>query len=273
LALRRALLIAAALLAAALGAGASRLAGPRQVPACGGCHEAHYAGDGACTGCHRGRADTRRESLAHERLLGGAAAAWGLSGHPDVAAGERLRESSGCRRCHVSGGEGLRHAIALDDVVWEREQADLRASILRPVSTMPDFGFTERQADQLVAVLLRDARGRPATDRYQVRFLDEPAGTAPHAFTRRCGPCHRALTRGGPLGTGFSGPDLTGLLTRFYPAADGRRWDAARLERWLRNPRAEQPHATMPPVTVEPAELDAIVDVLGAGRDTAGALR
>jgi mono/diheme cytochrome c family protein len=237
----------------------------RGAGACAGCHAPHHQDDGTCVACHRGRPDTDRAELAHHRLLRGAAAAWGLPGAPELDEGERLRAAGGCRRCHVSGGEGNPLAIPLDDVVWRRTQEELRASILAPVSAMPDFGFDEGQADRLIAVLLRDARGRPARERYVVRFREAAAGRR-HPFERHCGPCHRALTRDGPLGTGTSGADLSGLLTPHYPPPDGRRWDRARLERWLRNPREEHPNATMPPVAVEAADLDGIVTALGPAR-------
>lgn len=239
--------------------------GTRGPEGCVSCHTPHYVRDGTCEGCHRGHPGTGRKELAHDRLLKGAAAAWGMPASAAVAEGERLREASGCRRCHVSGGEGNALAIALDDVVWARGQDELRASIRAPVSTMPDFGFSDEQADRLIAVLLRDARGRPATQRYLVRFRERAAGQ-PHAFERLCGPCHRALTPAGPMGVGLSGPDLSGLLTAHYPVPDGRRWNRARLERWLRNPREERPHTIMAPVSVTAEELDAIGEVLGPAR-------
>jgi cytochrome c2 len=232
-------------------------------PGCLRCHAPHHTRHGTCVACHRGHPRATREALAHHRLLRGAAAAWGMPDAPVLAEGERLRDASGCRRCHVTGDQGNPLAIALDDVVWKRDQDGLRGSILRPVSTMPDFGFTTEQADRLIAVLLRDAAGRPASRRYLVRFRTAPRERQ-HPFERLCGGCHRVLTPGGPLGGGTAGPDLSGLLTPYYPARGGRAWDRARLARWLEAPRREDPRTTMRPVRVTPAELDAIAPVLGA---------
>lgn len=260
MALRRALLTLALLAGVA---GLVRFAG-RSAPArgCVGCHAPHYERDGTCVACHRGREDTNRPTLAHDELLAGASAAWGLPDGAVVRAGDELRARSGCRRCHVSGGEGNTYAISLDDVVWAREHEALRAAILRPVSTMPDFGFSRDQADTLIAVLLRDARGRVPEDRYLVRFRESGPGP-PETFRRLCGACHRAITPVGPLGVGASGPDLTGLLTPHYPDPDGIRWDRARLARWLARPRELRPHTTMLPVPTTEAELDSLVVLLG----------
>lgn len=256
-----ALLIAAALLRAAYASPA-----PPQVAAassCVSCHGTHAKTPGACEACHRGNPRMRRASLAHERLLTGAAAAWGVPGCRAVREGERLRDALGCRRCHVSGGTGNAFALSLDAIAWRREQRDLRASILRPATFMPDFSLTPGQADALIAVLLRDGDRAGGESRYLVRFRRGPA-PGPGAFATRCGGCHRALTHRGPLGTSASGPNLTGLLGPWYPASDGRRWDRARLERWLRDPRADRPGTSMLPVALKPGEFDEIVETLAA---------
>ncbi len=248
-------------LAMLLAGARAQAAGNVRAPSCEACHAVHNATLGTCTGCHRGDPSANRKTLAHHALLRGAAAAWSTPGARAVEEGDNLRDTLGCRRCHVTGGRGNRLAIALDAVVWRRDQDALRRSLRTPVSTMPDFGLTDAQADRLIAVLLRDGDRRGAEDRYVVRFRQAgPRG--PHPFERLCGPCHRALTALGPMGTGRTGPDLSGLLTEFYPAADGRRWDRERLRRWLRNPRAERPHAIMPPLDVPEPELGPIFDVL-----------
>jgi mono/diheme cytochrome c family protein len=252
--------VIAALAASALVARAATGAPPRAT-SCEACHPVHHRELGTCVGCHRGDPTTRRKELAHVRLLRGEIAEWSLPASRAVEQGDRLRARAGCRRCHVTGGRGNRLATVLDRVVWKRDPAALRRSILAPVSTMPDFGFTPRQADRLVAVLLRDADRAGADARYQVRFADARAD-GPHPFQKRCGPCHRALTPLGPMGIGLAGPDLSGLLTPYYPSTDGRRWDRARLERWLRDPRRERPHATMPPLDVPQEELDRVCEVL-----------
>lgn len=234
-------------------------AGPAApAPACLACHVPHYARHGGCVDCHRGDARAARPDLAHHRLLSGAAAAWALPGSPVLPRAAALRDSLGCRRCHVTGGRGERLAISLDTVAWPRTQQELREAMVNPAAAMPAFGLSTRAADTLAAVLLRDAERFGGSPRYQVRFR---AGSddSLRTFARLCGGCHRALTPDGPQGSGADGPDLSGLLGAFHPAAADSAWSRARLERWLRQPRAVRPRATMLPVAAKPEELDAVL--------------
>lgn len=250
--------ILSALLALALGAASDAYA---VSTGCLACHASHFERLGTCVGCHRGTEASRRRNIAHTDLLTGAAAAWSVPGSRGVREGERLRDRLGCRRCHVTGGRGNALAIGLDDVVWRRTQQQLRESLQRPVTFMPDFALTDRQADRLIAVLLRDGVRSGRQERYAVRFRREAAGHG-GAFAARCGGCHRALTPAGAMGVGGSGPNLSGLLTPHYPTADGRPWTPRRLERWLANPRREKPTTTMLPVRLRPGELDEITHLL-----------
>jgi cytochrome c2 len=258
----RAVLILA--LAAGLLQAPARASAGADANACAPCHATrHYPTLGTCTGCHRGNAAARRKALAHDHLLRGAAAAWSIPRVGAVQDGERLRDVLGCRRCHVTGGRGNTFAISLDAVAWRRDQEALRTSIQHPATFMPDFGLSDRQADRLIALLLRDGDRQGRQERYMVRFRGS-AATPGNAFVVRCGGCHRALTSLGPLGSGSAGPNLTGLFGEFYPAPEGRRWTRDRLERWVANPRRERPLATMHPVAAAPEELAQIESLLGA---------
>ncbi len=234
---------------------------PAVAVGCLACHAPHYASDGGCVDCHRGDARASRPALAHHRLLGGAAAAWGLPASPVLTRAAALRDSLGCRRCHVTGGKGERLAIALDTVVWARTQAELRQALMRPALAMPDFGLGATGADTLVAALLRDGDRFGGASRYQVRFRAGSEDSL-QAFARLCGGCHQALTGEGRQGVGTAGPNLSGLLGTFYPAAADSAWNPERLERWLRNPRAMRAGATMPPVALKPGDLDVVLRAL-----------
>lgn len=228
---------------------------------CLDCHAVHYAAYGGCVDCHRGDPDAGRADLAHHRLLRGAAATWALPGSPVPPRAAALRDSLGCRRCHVSGGRGERLAIALDAVAWSRTQEELRTALAKPATAMPDFGLGTATADTLLAVLLRDADRRSGSARYQVRFRAGRDDSL-RLFVKRCGGCHQALTPDGPQGTGAAGPNLTALLGPFYPCPPDSAWQRPRLERWLANPRAFRAGTTMPPLSLERGDLEAILNAL-----------
>jgi len=83
-------------------------------------------------------------------------------------------------------------------------------------------------------------------------------------FVKDCGGCHRVLTEGqGGLGQGDVGPNLSGLLSEYYPKTfrDGERWSADGLKKWLRNPREIRPLATMAPVRLKEEELSRLLGV------------
>ena len=244
---------------AAAAAGRTNATGSLPAPpsACLSCHDAHYAWLGACVDCHRGNAAATRVDLAHHRLLCGPAAAWALPGSPVVPRAVVLRDSLGCRRCHVIGGRGERLAIDLDSVAWPRSQAELRQALVEPATAMPRFGLSSAQADTVIALLIRDADRRSSRLQYQVRFRAGRDDSL-EVFTRLCGRCHQALTADGPQGDGTAGANLTGLLGANFPSGAGGPWDRERLARWLRNPRDLRAGCLMPPVAVNPAELEAL---------------
>ena len=257
---------AAVLIAAlALGGCVKPQSTARQQAGCGSCHELHYLREGACHECHRGNPAAQRVELAHERLLTGRASEHRLVGGPALREGRRLVEALACRRCHSIGGQGNQLATDLDRVVWTREQSALVSSIREPVENMPRFGLDERQAEAIVAFLLRSGSRDQPRDSYRVHFT-RGASASPTAFEKSCGGCHRFLGAAGPTGSGSAGPNLSGLFTPFYPptAPGNRAWTDKALADWLRNPRASRPTTTMPPLDLSGDELRLITAELGA---------
>ena len=174
-------------------------------------------------------------------------------------------DAAACRRCHTIGGQGNALATNLDRVVWEREQSGLMTSITRPVENMPAFGFDDDQAEALIASLLSSARPGASEETYRVQFVRD-AARAPSTFDEKCGGCHRLLTSLGPRGAGRQGPNLSGLLTPFYPktAPGDLPWSEKTLTEWLENPRAMRPLALMPPVAVSKQEMQEILEQIRA---------
>ena len=117
-----------------------------------------------------------------------------------------------------------------------REDDDGGVRVVRVNNTFRDvraFADTYRNAG------IRALAGRLLEEvRPQVVHFDQNGETGRDVFSIKCGPCHRVLTeRWGGLGRGDAGPNLSGLLTSFYPKSfktDGE-WNAERLRRWLEN--------------------------------------
>jgi len=236
-------------------------------PLCLGCHPAHYAERGTCTACHRGNPASGRRNIAHQQLIAGRYAVFSLGDTPQLRSGERLIEQFACRRCHVIGGRGNRLSADLDRALARTSPETIETSILQPVQNMPDFRVSKQQAVLLVNALLSASVRAPAGDagQRQIVHFDRTGTAGKDVFSSKCGPCHRALTRrSGGLGQGDAGPNLSGLLSPFYPLTfRGRdRWTGKGLEGWLKNPRTVRPWATMQPVRLTESEFRELVDIL-----------
>ncbi len=130
---------------------------------------------------------------------------------------------------------------------------------------MPDFRLDRAGIDLLLnALYAAGSRANPGGSPPQPVHFRSGAARERDPFSVRCGPCHRALTHeGGLLGTGSIGPNLSGLLSPFYPSGPSSPpWSPRRLTAWLRNPRSVRPWSTMGPVAVTPAEQRQIVTIL-----------
>lgn len=178
-----------------------------------------------------------------------------------MSEGRKLVEAAACRRCHTIDGEGNGLATNLDSVVWKREQDELLTSITQPVENMPVFDLGRGQAEAVIAYLLSGARADVSDEAYRVQFARD-ASRAPSTFEGKCGDCHRLLTSRGPRGFGRRGPNLSGLLTSFYPrtATGERAWSEKILTDWVANPRAARPNTIMPPVPLSDAELQQVLE-------------
>lgn len=243
-------------------------------PLCLSYHPSHYSERGACSACHRGNPAAGRKEIAHQRLIAGRFASFTLGETPVAREGKRLMDRLACRRCHVGAGRGNRLATNLDTLPESRSPGEIAAAIRSPAEGMPDFRLDEDQVVPLVNAVLGGARtpGGPAGKRPLVVHFEGGEKAGKDLFTRNCGACHRALTaRLGVIGRGGNGPNLSGLLSPWYPRTfgEGEGWNAGRLKKWLKNPRSVRPWAGMRPVELSEAEFGELTEILGvlpAGR-------
>ena len=228
------------------------------------CHSVHYAEQGECVFCHRGNQRTSRKELAHSGLIRGRYAGFTNSRSVEQLSGIQLAEKAACRRCHVLHGTGNRLATNLDSLLWTAKPEAISSALVNPALYMPNFHFSENNLDSLVTAVLAGGLKAGKTLREPpllVHFSDAESAKQ-NIFVKNCGSCHKLLSkRDGGLGSGIVGPNLSGLLSRFYPQTfeDNKPWDEERLKRWLKNPRIIRKNAVMRPITLKAEEWEQLL--------------
>lgn len=230
---------------------------------CLSCHPAHYVDRGGCTVCHHGDNRSSRVELAHAGLIAGQYASFANRQAAAVVAGKQLIERSACRRCHTTAGSGNRLAANLDTLLWTTAPDKIRLALTAPATYMPRFYFSQQDLDLLVTAILAGGHqsGKLHSEPPQVVHFNS-TGTMVNPFVKHCGGCHKLLsTRHGALGSSEVGPNLSGLLGRYYPASfvGTHAWTEQRLKRWLTNPRSVKPFTAMRPVNLKAAEFGHLV--------------
>lgn len=236
---------------------------------CLGCHPPHYQEQGSCSHCHRGNQQTNRTDLAHSGLIAGQYAGFTNQHSPVVQAGKKLAEQTACRRCHTLQKSGNRLASNLDSLLWTAQTGAIRKALIEPALFMPNFHFSAADLDRLITVILAGGAqtGRADKEPPQIVFFSNTDTQKQHVFVKQCGGCHKLLSkRDGGLGSGTAGPNLSGLLTRFYPPTfeGNREWTEDRLKRWLKNPRESRPQTLMRPMVLTPTEWQLLLKSFAA---------
>jgi cytochrome c2 len=181
-----------------------------------------------------------------------------------VLSGNQLAEKAACRRCHVLNGTGNRLASNLDSLLWAAPPEAIRRALVKPALYMPFFYFSEQDINLLVTTILAGGlqTGRALKEPPQVVHFRAADSEKQNIFVKNCSSCHKLLSkRDGGLGTGIVGPNLSGILSRFYPHTfkDNGIWNEERLKQWLKNPRAVRNNTVMLPVALKPEEWDQLM--------------
>ena len=133
---------------------------------------------------------------------------------------------------------------------------------------MPDFHFSEQQLVELVNAIHANSQKatQPSKEVPIIIHFDEQQKEEEAIFVRKCGACHRMLTKlKGGLGSGYIGPNLSGLFTEFYPKSypQEKSWTVQALKDWLKNPRKVLKNARMNPVELKQVEWEKLqIDLL-----------
>ncbi len=234
---------------------------------CLACHPVHYTDQGGCISCHRGNGYSRRKPLAHNGLIRARYAVFGNRQAQAVIRGAQLADRAACRRCHRMSGSGNRLASSLDGLLQNRTPEEIQAAIAKPAVFMPDFHFSVPDRESLVTAILHAGSrgGKLEAETPQVVYFSDQPQQRKNVFVKQCGGCHRILTaREGGLGAGNNGPNLSGLLTAYYPKnfQNQHPWTVDRLKRWLKNPREVRDGAQMRPLSMPVDEWQSLLDIL-----------
>lgn len=239
---------------------------------CLNCHPTHYAEKGSCNDCHRGDSRTSRRELAHAGFIVARYADFPMPGSVSAKRGRKLANDSACRRCHLLEGRGNRLSVNLDLLLKGSNPQEIAVAIKEPAIYMPDFHFSNHDRDDLITAILAAGyrHGRQAAEPHQVVHFETDDSKQPDQFSKHCGGCHRLLSlKLGGVGTGISGPNLSGLLSAHYPASypENLSWNRERLKKWLQSPRKLRSSTLMRPVSLKEQEWQQLLEILEIARD------
>lgn len=176
--------------------------------------------------------------------------------------GKHLWEDNNCMGCHTLFGEGAYYAPELTKVYERRGPVFIRAQIKDPEKMYPgerkmtNYHFTDAQIEDLVAFFewcgKVDLNGFPAKPTLGAPAQTAPAVAAnrPAVFSQICVTCHALQGAGGTVG-----PALDGV---------GSKYDAAYLERWLKDPLAVKADSKMPKLPLDETQVAELVTFLSS---------
>lgn len=177
-----------------------------------------------------------------------------------VKRGKHLWESNNCMGCHTLFGEGAYYAPELTKVFERRGPVFIRAILKDPEKLYPgqrkmtNYHFEDAQIDDLVAFLewcgKVDLNGFPAKPTLGAVAQAPAPRNQPQVFSQICVSCHALNGLGGAVG-----PALDGV---------GSKFDAAYLERWLRDPPSVKAGTTMPKLPLDDTQIGELVTFLSS---------
>ena len=174
-----------------------------------------------------------------------------------VVAGKLAWQRHDCIDCHTILGNGAYYAPDLTKVARTRGTTFLRSWLKKPGGQMPNPHLSDQEVEDLVAFLSWVAEidtnnwppaplgatpiapGRPPPGQ------DLAAQGATLFQSKGCTACHGRQGKGTAIA-----PSLEGISTKYDPDY---------LSRWLKDPAAVKPGATMPNLGLSEAEIEALI--------------
>jgi nitric oxide reductase subunit C len=176
--------------------------------------------------------------------------------------GKHLWEDNNCMGCHTLFGEGAYYAPELTKVYERRGPVFIRAQLKDPEAMYPgqrkmtNYHFKDEQIEDLVAFFewcgKVDLNGFPAkpTLGAPAQHTSAVVASRPQVFSQICITCHSLEGAGGTVG-----PALDGV---------GSKFDAAYLEKWLKDPLSVKADAKMPKLPLGDAQVAELVTFLSS---------
>jgi cbb3-type cytochrome oxidase cytochrome c subunit len=172
---------------------------------------------------------------------------------PELARGQQVFETSGCRGCHKLGGVGGNIGSELDKVGARRspewlKQHFLTPSAVTPNSAMPPQKFSDADLDAIVLFMLSQT-GESAPGYYASMKVIPSASQGQRLFLQKgCIGCHSIAGQGGKVG-----PALDDVGLRRAPE-----W----MMQHFRDPQSVTPGTVMPKFGFTETEARALTEFL-----------
>jgi len=232
-------------------------------------HDQHPFEKFGCTICHRGQGRATTVADAHggvahwdqpmlplqyiQASCGQCHEAADNPAAPELARGQELFETSGCRGCHKLNGVGGNIGPELDKVGTRRSPEWLKKHFLAPAdvtpnSAMPPQNFSETNLEAIVLFMLSQT-GETAPGYYASMKVIPSADQGQHLFQQKgCIGCHTVAGRGGKVG-----PVLDDVGLRRSPE-----W----MMQHFRDPQSVTPGSVMPKFGFTETEARALTEFL-----------
>jgi mono/diheme cytochrome c family protein len=232
-------------------------------------HEQHPFEKFGCTICHRGQGRATTGADAHgsvphwdqpmlpmkyiQASCGQCHEAADNPAAPELARGQQVFETSGCRGCHKLGGVGGNIGSELDKVGARRspewlKQHFLTPSAVTPNSAMPPQKFSDADLDAIVLFMLSQT-GESAPGYYASMKVIPSASQGQRLFLQKgCIGCHSIAGQGGKVG-----PALDDVGLRRAPE-----W----MMQHFRDPQSVTPGTVMPKFGFTETEARALTEFL-----------
>ena len=242
-------------------------------------HDQHPFEKFGCTICHRGQGRATTVAEAHGNVphwdspmlplkytqasCGQCHQAADNPAAPELARGEQVFETSGCRGCHKLGGVGGGLGPELDKVGARRSPEWLNKHFLAPATVTPGSGMPPQKFSapdlQAITLFMLSQTGESVPGFYASMKVIPSASEGRRLFGQKgCNGCHSIGGQGGKIG-----PALDDVGLRRSPE-----W----MVQHLRDPQAVSPGTVMPRFGFAEGEARALTDFLVHLRDQKVAL-